>query len=33
VAVVAADVPMLDEYCQHPSLRSLVSKGFKMLVF
>ncbi len=32
-AVEAAAVPMLDEYRQHPSLRSLVVEGFEVLVF
>ena len=32
-AVEAAAVPRLDEYRQHPSLRSLVAEGFEVLVF
>ncbi len=32
-AVEAAAVPLLDEYRQHPSLRSLVAEGFEVLVF
>jgi hypothetical protein len=32
-AVQAAGVPLLDEYHQHPSLRSLVAQGFQILVF
>ena len=31
--VEAAAVPLLDEYRQHPSLRSLVAEGFEVLVF
>ncbi|MBT2525623.1 DsrE family protein [Streptomyces sp. ISL-99] len=28
-----AEVPMLDEYEGHPSLRSLISKGYQVLTF
>lgn len=32
-SVEAAGVPLLDEYQQHPSLRTLVHDGFQVLVF
>jgi len=32
-AVQAAGVPFLDEYHQHPSLRTLVHDGFQVLIF
>ena len=32
-AVEAAGVPFLDDYKQHPSLRTLVHDGFEVLVF
>ena len=32
-AVEAAGVPLLDEYHQHPSLRTLVNEGFQVLLF
>ncbi len=32
-AVEAAGVPLLDEYQQHPSLRTLVHEGFHVITF
>jgi hypothetical protein len=32
-AVQSAGVPLLNEYHQHPSLRTLVHEGFEVLVF
>ncbi len=32
-AVREAGVPLLDEYAHHPSIRSLVSDGFQVLIF
>lgn len=32
-AVQAAGVPLLDEYHQHPSIRTLVHDGFQVLIF
>ena len=32
-AVRTAGVPLLDEYQQHPSLRSLIVDGFQVLIF
>jgi len=32
-AVQAAGVPLLDEYAHHPSVRSLISDGFHVLIF
>jgi len=32
-SVEAAGVPLLDEYQQHPSLRTLVYDGFRVLIF
>lgn len=32
-SVLAAGVPLLDEYQQHPSLRTLVHDGFQVLIF
>jgi len=29
----ALDIPLLDEYAQHPSLRSLVDRGYQILTF
>jgi hypothetical protein len=32
-AIKAAGVPLLDEYHEHPSLRTLVSEGFHVITF
>lgn len=32
-SVQAAGIPLLDEYKQHPSLRSLVDQGFQVITF
>lgn len=32
-ALQAKNVPLLDDYAQHPSLRSFVSRGFQVITF